>query len=143
MLWTWWGAIHNNRSSSASLKWLALSFVPFAGQVMGLIAYDAETQQALLQAAIAAGHLPSGAEISGWDTLFGDMGTALGKSLEAGAAGSRVENFFRCFGTGRIILMLGAVLAEVFFIMGIAGGAKQNKQQKQERQRQAAERKRR
>ena len=143
MLWTWWGAIYNNRSSSASLKWLALTFVPFATQLMNLIAYD---PQAALSLAQSANLLSSGADISaGWGELFSDMGTALGKeeASKTSAAAMRVENWFRCFGTGRIMLLLGAFLAEMFFIMGLVGGAKQNKQQKVARSKQAAERRRR
>lgn len=143
MLWTWWGAIHNNRSTSASLKWLGLCFLPLITQVMNLLSYD---PQAALEAAKAAGYLPSAAQISmGWGELFSDMGTALSKDAPAvtGAAANNVENWFRCFGSGKMILFLGAVLAEVFFIMGLAGGAKQNKQQKVARAKQAAERKRR
>jgi hypothetical protein len=140
MVWTWWGAIHNNRSTAASLKWLLLCFLPFAAQVMNLIAYDTA---AALASAKSAGHLPADAAIAGWGTLFNDMFTALGKSVEAAPAAARVENFFRCFGGGKVFVLLGAALAELFFVLGIVGGAKQNKQQKMARMAQATERKRR
>jgi hypothetical protein len=140
MVWTWWGAIHNNRSTAASLKWLLLCFLPFAAQVMNLMNYDAA---AALATAKAAGHLPGDAAVASWQTLFNDMFTALGKSAEAPPAAMRVENFFRCFGTGKIFVFLGATFAELFFILGIVGGAKQNKQMKMARMAQAAERKRR
>lgn len=140
MLWTWWAAIHNNRSTSASLKWLALCFLPLLVQVMNLINYQPVVA---LDAAKAAGILPASAAISTWDSLFGDMGAVISKSLEAEVAALKVENFFRCFGTGRFLLLIGAALAEVFFVLGIAGGAKQNKQQSMARMAQAAQRKRR
>lgn len=140
MVWTWWGAIHNNRSTAASLKWLLLCFLPFAAQVMNLINFDAA---AALAAAKAVGALAPDAQSAGWDTLFADITTALGKSVEAQPAAMRVENFFRCFGTGKVFVLLGAALAELFFLFGIVGGAKQNKQQKIARMAQAAERKRR
>lgn len=140
MLWTWWGAIHFNRSSSKSLKWILLCFLPFGAQIMNLMAYD---PAAALASAIAGGHLPAGAEISTWDTLFSDIGTGLGKSVEAAPSAQKVEHFFRCFGTGRIFVLLGAALSELVFILGVVGGAKQNKQQQATRMAQGAERRRR
>jgi hypothetical protein len=140
MTWTWWGAIHNNRSTAASLKWLLLCFVPFAAQVMNLINYD---PVATLTTAQALGSLPPQATTTTWGELFANMATALGKSAEAGDAALKVETFFRCFGTGKVFVLLGAAFAELFFVLGIVGGAKQNKQQKQARMATAAERKRR
>jgi hypothetical protein len=140
MVWTWWGAIHNNRSSAASLKWLLLCFLPFAAQIVNLINYDAA---AALATAQTLGVLPPTATTTTWSELFSSMATALGKSADAGDAAVKVETFFRCFGTGKVFVLLGAVFAELFFVLGIVGGAKQNKQQKQARMAQAAERKRR
>lgn len=141
MVWTWWGAIHFNRSSGKSLKWILLCFLPFGAQVMNLMAYDPE---AALTAAKQAGYLPAVVvEVSTWSTLFADIGTALGKSVDAAPAALRVENFFRCFGTGKIFVLLGAALAEVVFVLGVVGGAKQNKQQQVARMAQASERRRR
>ncbi len=142
MTWTWWGAIHNNRSSRASFKWLLLCFVPLIAQVMNLVAYDpvAALQNAKDTASILYGQTETCAS---WRDLFGDMMLALSKKADSGLAAMRVETFFRCFGTGRLFVLFGAMLAEFYLVAGIAGGAKQNKQQKQARMTQAAERKRR
>lgn len=141
MVWTWWGAIHNNRSTGASLKWLGLCLLPLVAQIMNLIAFDPADA---LQMAKLNGAIPGNAEASlTWGQLFKDMVTALGKSADAPVAAMKVETFFRCFGTGRLFVFFGALLSEVFFVAGIVGGAKQNKQQKQARMGQAAERKRR
>jgi hypothetical protein len=141
MVWTWWGAIHNNRSTGASLKWLGLCVVPLIAQLMNLIAYDPVLA---LEQAKAAGHLPAAAQISdSWNAMFSDMLLGLSKKADAADGATRVEHFFRCFGTGRFFVFVGALLAEIFFVAGIVGGAKQNKQQKLARMAQASERKRR
>ncbi len=143
MTWTWWAAIHNNRSTGASLKWLLLCMFPLIANLMSLIAYDPVEA---IDAARNWGSLPGTASLPegyAWGSLFSDMGLAVSKKLEAAEGAQRVELFFRGFGTGRIFVLIGALLAEVFFITGIAGGAKQNKMQKQARMAQAAERKRR
>lgn len=143
MVWTWWGAIHNNRSTGASLKWLLLCFIPLLTQTMNLIGYDAP---AAIESARQWGSLHGNAMLEPgytWGSLFADMGLALSKKVESADAALRVELFFRAFGTGRLFVFFGALLAEVVFIAGIAGGAKKNKEQKQARMAQAAERKRR
>ena len=58
----------------------------------------------------------------------------------APAAAARCEMFFRSFGTGRFFVFLGALLTEIYFILGIVGGAKKNKEQKAARQAQAGKR---
>jgi hypothetical protein len=140
MLWTWWGAIHNNRSTKASFKWLLLCFVPLAVQAMHFIAYE---PLEALKAAKEMGFLPSGAQVSTWSDLFTDIGTALGKSADAGVAAAKVETFFRCFGAGRFFVFLGALLTEVYLVLGVVGGAKKNKMDKLAKQSTGAERRRR
>jgi hypothetical protein len=140
MLWTWWGAIHNNRATGASLKWLLLSAIPLVAIIMGLATYDS---QSALDAAKQGGLLPGGAEVSSWKSLFGDMFTAGRPSDEAAVAAMKVENFWRLFGPGKIFVLLGALQAELGFFGGVLGGAKQNKQQKKQKQMTASERKRR
>jgi hypothetical protein len=88
----------------------------------------------------------SGTQTGGYGigNLFADMGTGLGKDVDtAPAAAARCEMFFRSFGTGRFFVFLGALLTEIYFILGIVGGAKKNKEQKAARQAQAGDRKRR
>lgn len=139
MVWTWWGAIHNNRSTSASLKWLVMCLIPLAAVIMGLVSYDPE---AALAAAKSDGLLKAEAQVSTWKTLTTDLFTAGRPSSEAPAAALRAGNFWRLFGPGKVFVLLGALIAILGFFGGIVGGAKQNKQEKKVRQSAASERKR-
>lgn len=139
MVWTWWGAIHNNRSTSASLKWILLCAIPMVAGIMGLVGYDPQVALAEAQAR----NLLLGQEVSTWSTLFGDMFTAGRPSEAAPAAALRVENFWRLHGVGKIFVLLGAVIAELGFFGGVLGGAKKNKQERQTKMVAATERKRR
>ncbi|MCC7066244.1 MAG: hypothetical protein IT456_25850 [Planctomycetes bacterium] len=138
MVWTWWGAIASNRSTSASLKWLLFCVFPLVAVIMNMTAFD---PKAAHEVAAARGWLPTDATFSeSWKALFGDIGSALGKSQEAA---TRVENFWRLFGTGQFFVFLGALMAELGFFGGVLGGAKKNKMDMQAKQMAAAERKRR
>ncbi|MBX3464258.1 MAG: hypothetical protein KF830_13890 [Planctomycetes bacterium] len=140
MVWTWWGAIHNNRSTTASLKWLLASAIPLVAGILGLVAYDPE---AALATAQQAGFLPSTAAVSTWKTLFADMFAAGRPSAEAAQAAAKVENFWRLHGVGKIFVLVGALVAELGFFGGVLGGAKKNKQDKKAMQMAATPRKRR
>lgn len=137
MVWTWWGAINNNRSTGASLKWLLLSAIPLVAGIMGLVGFDPE---AALAAARQAGY--QGTTISTWGTLLGDTFTAGRPGAGAIEPAERVSTFWTVFGPGKFFVMLGGLVAELGFFGGILGGAKQNKQMKQQKQMAAAERKR-
>jgi hypothetical protein len=121
MVWTWWSAIHHARTTSSSLKWIGLCMFPLLAQLMNLVNYDAHKCYVAATEGGWAMDLPSLAEAYGLKQLFADMGTALGKSGEAADAAGRCEAYFRCFGTGRFLLFLGALLTEVYFILGIVG----------------------
>ena len=139
MVWTWWGAINANRSSGASLKWLVLCFAPLVAVLMNMIAFEPE---AAAEVAALNGYI-SGESFSystGWGPMFNDIGGALAKDNEAAA---RVGGFWRLFGTGQFFVFLGAVIAELGFIGGVFGGAKQNKKMQQQKQMAAAEKRRR
>ena len=140
MVWTWWGAIHNNRTTGASLKWLLACAIPLVAGIMGLIAFD---PAAALATAQQHGFLPGDAQVSTWKTLFGDLFTAGRPSDDAPLAAMKAENFWRLYGTGKILVLLGAFVAELGFFGGVLGGAKKNKQDRQSRQMTATERKRR
>ncbi len=139
MIWTWWAAIHNNRTTGASLKWLLFCAFPLIAGIMILVGFD--PAQALA-AAKAHGILPANAESSTWGTLFDDLFTAGRPSEDAPAAAARAETFWRLLGPGRLFVMLGGLIAELGFFGGILGGAKKNKQDKQAKQMAASERKR-
>ena len=143
MVWTWWSAIHHARATSAGLKWIGLCMFPLLAQAMNLINFDAAAASAEALAQGWAKGLPALEEGYGLGKLFSDMGAGLGKGVDAPPAAARCEMFFRSFGTGRFFVLLGALLTEVYFILGVVGGAKKNKEQKAARQAQSADRKRR
>ncbi|MCK5940610.1 MAG: hypothetical protein KAI24_01475 [Planctomycetes bacterium] len=135
MIWSWWGSIANNRATG--VKWVLAAAIPLIGSIWYTISFD-----------VAAAH--EAARANGWLTadvtyseslgaVFADMASALGKDNEAAL---RVSGFWRLFGPGNVMLLLGALLAEAGLFMGVAGGMKQNKQATQEKRMKAAERKR-
>lgn len=136
MIWTWWGAIAQNRAGGANIKWIAFCFLPFLVELMNVIGAFNEPA---VRAALDAG-TPIAKD---WGDLFSSIGTMFGKSSEAADAGMRVDNFFHCFGPGKIFVFVGATLAELFFVWSIFGATKKIKQDKIAKQAAAAERKRR
>jgi hypothetical protein len=137
MIWTWWGAIANNRSTGASLKWLGFCAIALIATAWNLASFDPEAAH---KVAVAHGWMTEATTYpANWKAMFGDIGSALAKSQEAA---DRVGNFWRLLGTGQFFVFLGALIAELGFLGGILGGAKQNKLEKQARIQAAAERKR-
>lgn len=137
MTWSWWASIANNRP--VGLKWLMFAAIPLIGSIMSLVGFDPAKAHAL---AIEAGWLKDGTWLKyslTWKELFGDIGSALAKDSEAAL---RVEGFWRLLGVGNFFVFLGALIAELGFIGGIVGGAKQNKADQKAKQMAAAERKR-
>jgi hypothetical protein len=141
MVWTWWAAIHDNRTNGASVKWLLLCLVPLVTQVMDLIAYD--PVEALSAAKLAGGIAGNAETCASWGVMFHQLGLALSGMEDAAVAAARVENFFRCFGSGRVFVLLGAALAVVFFGMGRVGSSRPAEAQRPLRAAAAVERKRR
>lgn len=140
MIWTWWGAINNNRSTGASLKWLLLSAIPLIAGIMGMAGFDPE---AALSAAKSSGLVAGDATTSTWGTLFGDMFAAGRPGSASIEPAARISTFWTLLGPGKLFVTLGGLYAELGFFGGILGGAKQNKQMKQQKQMTATERKRR
>lgn len=138
MVWTWWAAIHHNRSTNASLKWLLLCAFPLIGGIWNMAAFDAE---AALVVAKANRWLPDAATTSvGWKGLLGDMFGGLAKRNAERL--QQAETFWRLFGPGQFYVTLGALIAELGFLGGIVGGHAQNKAEQKAKQMAAAERKR-
>lgn len=136
LIWSWWGSIHNNRP--LGVKWVMLAFIPLVGSIMNMAAFDPTAAHAL---AVKADWLKDGVFTysTDWKSMFKDMGSALAKDNEAGL---RVEGFWRLLGVGNVFVFLGALIAELGFVGGIVGGAKQNSADKKAKQMAAAERKR-
>lgn len=135
MIWSWWASIANNRPTG--LKWLLFSMFPMIGGGWTLLAFD---PVAAHEAARTYGYLATDIPFSaGWGDLFSDIGSTLAKNKEAPA---RVEGFWRLLGPGNFMIFLGALIAEAGFIMGVVGGAKQNKNATRQKQMKSAERRR-
>jgi hypothetical protein len=139
MIWTWWGALANNRSTNASLKWLLFCMLPLVAGIWNMIAFDAV---AALEMAKNYQWLPQNAEASeNWKALLSDMFGGLVKRNPEWL--TRAEVFWRLYGPGNMLVVLGALIAEIGFLGGVVGGAKQNKADVKAKQMAAAERRRR
>jgi hypothetical protein len=137
MTWSWWASIHNNRP--VGLKWLLFAALPLIGSIMALISF---APQAAYERATQAGWIAPGpwfAYSPDWKSMFGDMGSALMKDP---AAPLRVEGFWRLLGVGNVIVLVGALVAELGFLGGVVGGARKNKADTKQKQMAAAERRR-
>ncbi|MCB9878286.1 MAG: hypothetical protein H6835_11870 [Planctomycetes bacterium] len=135
MVWSWWASIANNRP--VSMKWLLFTMVPLVGSAMALFTFNVVDAA---QHAKDHGLVPMDMTFSeSWSTVFKDMGSAIAKNAEAPV---RVEGFWRLLGPGNVLVFLGALLAEAGFVMGVVGGAKQNKDATKAKMAAAAERRR-
>ncbi|MBK8977435.1 MAG: hypothetical protein IPM29_16105 [Planctomycetes bacterium] len=121
MVWTWWGAISTGRFTGRNLKWVFLSLLPFLLQLHTLIGsfLDPAMQQFLAL---------KGYE-SGWKPLA--MAFIKIQDVEKQAM---VRDIVTMIGPGRLVFVFGALLAELFFVMAVFGGAKHAKAQKVARQ---------
>jgi hypothetical protein len=135
MIWSWWASIANNRPTG--LKWLLFSMFPLIGGAWTLIVFDPVVAH---QSALNLGYLSTDIPYSHtWSDLFSDIGSSLAKKKDAPM---RVEGFWRLMGPGNVMIFIGALIAEAGFIMGVVGGAKQNKNATKQKQMKAAERRR-
>lgn len=136
LIWSWWGSIHNNRP--LGVKWVMFAAIPLIGSIMNMAGFDAAAAHAQ---AVKSGWIVDGTWTysATWKDMFADMGGALAKDNEAAL---RVEGFWRLLGVGNVFIFLGALIAELGFVGGIVGGAKQNKAEAKAKQMAAAERKR-
>ena len=135
LIWSWWGSIANNRATG--VKWVLAAAIPVIAMIWYTVAFDPAAAHAT-----ALAHEWLKAEITYSESLggmFGDMFKALGKDAEAAA---RCSGFWRLYGPGNLLVLLGGLIAELGLFSGVAGGMKQNKQATQEKRMKAAERKR-
>ena len=73
--------------------------------------------------------------IESWGEFFGELRNVL-------APGDQVGEFVRHYGPGRLVVFAGAVLAELFMVSAVVGGAQKIKEQKAERRASANARRR-
>lgn len=118
IVWSSWASIANRRMIKGMLRWVMLAFLPLVLSIVDLMqAWDAPAVKAYVE---------SGRPIvKSWGEFFGAIPKMFypEESLKLG-------NFLRAYGTGRIGVFLGALLAEVFMILAIVGGAKKIQEDK-------------
>ena len=135
LIWSWWGSIANNRATG--VKWVLAASIPLIASVWYTVAFD---PAAAHETARAHGWLTADITYSAsLGDMFKDMFSALGKDADAAV---RCSGFWRLYGPGNLLILLGGLIAELGLFSGVAGGMKQNKQATQEKRMKAAERKR-
>jgi len=131
MIWSWWGAIHTARFSGRNLRWVALCIIPLVVELLNLVgAFNEPAVHDLVVAQSSALAANPEARVAvpiatSWGEVFDGM-----MSPKDPVATGKVGNFFRAFGTGKLVVFLGALLAELFMILAVFGGAKTAKAQK-------------
>jgi len=130
LVWRWWAAIHTRKFGGKDLLWVVIAFVPmvYMGYKLGT-AFQADGIKAWYALRI-------GSEEPSWSGLFEKRGAEDGGMWV-------ISEFIRAFGPGRILVLVGCALLEVFMVMAIMGGAKKVKEQKAAARASASERKRR
>ena len=128
------------------VKWVLLASIPLIGSCWHAVSFDpsAALSTAMANDWIAFNYVdgdasPSFVYSESLGDMFKDMGSSIRRNPEAVA---RCGGFWRLFGAGNLIILLGSLLAEFGLIMGVVGGAKQNKKATQAKRMKAAERKR-
>ncbi len=130
---SWWGAISVGRFKGTNLGWVALSTLPLIFQVLAMISAF-ETPEMISWVESQRAH---------WNTLQVEGPTDWGKFFGllfdmAPASQSVAREFLWQYGIGRMIVLIGCLLAELFLLMGLFGGAKTAKAQKAELQAKSA-----
>ncbi|MEM7201864.1 MAG: hypothetical protein AAF628_16475 [Planctomycetota bacterium] len=129
LIWSAWASIHQGRMIKGLLRWVALAFFPLLLGVFDML-YAFNPGSAVNGWVQRVG---PDASIESWGEFFSSLGTVL-------QPGDQIGEFLRYYGPGRLVVFVGAVLAEFFFVMGIVGGAKKIKEQKAERRKGAPQR---
>lgn len=127
LVWRWWAAIHTRNFGGKDLFWVVIALVPLVW--LGFALGKPFEEPGVADWGAARG-------IEDWGGLFDAVGA------EDGGLGVLGE-FFRAFGTGRLFVLVGCLLLEVFMVMAIFGGAKKVKEQKAAARAAASERRRR
>ncbi|MCC6670264.1 MAG: hypothetical protein IT458_04335 [Planctomycetes bacterium] len=119
IVWSWWSAIHTTRFTLANLKWVLFALIPFVVELMNLIrAFDEPAVKDWI--AQKGPTMPKD-----WADLMESL-----KGFRDPTNGEKIGNFVRAFGSGKIVLMFGALLAEIFLVSAVMGGVKAGKAQK-------------
>jgi hypothetical protein len=122
LVWSMWIAVYGGRFR---MKWIMLALIPF---LVGLIDFIFVDRDLGIKA------WKDGPLAEGWmDALKGAFSRTEEGTMKA-------TNFCRAFGTGRIVVFVGALLNFMFLIGAVFGGAKHAKAQKAALRAAAAER---
>ena len=113
LIWASWGAIHTGRPPS--MKWFILPLITFVWMLFHVL-------QMIPQPGLEA-FQQTHPVVGGWGELFTTL-----FDREDAQRYTKVGNFFRGFGTGKVFVLIGSFLAVLTFILGIFGGAKVNKE---------------
>jgi hypothetical protein len=115
-----WGAIN---TGLFRMKWVLLMMLPFVWSLIHLI--FAFKEPAVSQWVATT---PADTHIESWPEFF--------KTLVARSDPMRfpkVSGFLQMLGPGKILIFLGSLLAEIYFILAIFGGIKRASQKKTDR----------
>ena len=128
IVWSSWASIHNRRMVKGMLRWVMLAILPFAiGIVDMMVAFN--------EGSAVAAWIAQGGQIKSWGDFFGNLGNML-------APNDQVGQFIQHYGPGRLMVFGAAILAELFMVLAVMGGAKKIKEQKAERRASAGGRRR-
>jgi len=130
IMWSSWVAIAHNRFGLNNMFWLMLAFIPLGVQTYHLVlAFDEPAVVAYIENAQARHQARSiGATrivIESWGEFF-----RLLPSFKTKEISFEIDEFMRAFGTGKIVLWFGSILAEIFLVMGMVTGVRAGKAKK-------------
>lgn len=111
LVWSMWIAVYTGRFR---MKWIMFGLIPFLFGLMDFIFVSRNHGIATFTGPVADGWLDA--------IKLGMGGTPEGVT--------KASNFARAFGTGRIVLFVGAALNFLFLLSAVFGGAKHAKVQK-------------
>ncbi|MFO1052420.1 MAG: hypothetical protein U1F36_09415 [Planctomycetota bacterium] len=118
LIWTWWGAISINRFRGANLKWVAYAFLPLMITLFGFMrAFESPAYVAFKS---MGKQLPAD-----WMEFIKAF-----FALKDAPSQEMADNFVRATGSGKFVVFLGAVWAEISMLFALFGGAKTARAQK-------------
>jgi hypothetical protein len=122
LAWSMWGAINTGKFR---MKWVLLMFFPFVWSLMHLMK---PAEEPAVAEWIAAAHRAGNASetvVEGWGEFF--------KTLVARSdlnRGAKCSAFIQHLGAGKVMVFLGSLLAEFYFLAGLFGGIKKAREKK-------------
>lgn len=126
ILWTSWIAISHGRFDLSAMRWLILATIPLTIQIWHLVgAFDEPAVVEYIRLTKAANPANLDLPIDSW----GKLGNYLAH-VKTPHYSQQLDNFVRAYGPGKLVLLLGSLLAVKNFLMGVLSGMKAGKAQK-------------